>query len=58
MRLSLVKLDSDSVPLGTWMGPGFEGLAADLHPFVQTEEFSADQYQMLVDNLTPARRAA
>jgi hypothetical protein len=50
-RLSLVKLDSARGTLGTWEAPGFSGIEDALQPFVQKEDFTADQCQSLVDHL-------
>jgi len=58
LRISLVKLDSDRGPLGVWEGPNFEGIADELQQYVKTDEFSADQCQLLVDELkkvTPSK---
>jgi len=50
-RLSLVKLDSLNGKLGTWEAPGFSGIEDALQPYVQKEDFTADQCQILVDRL-------
>jgi hypothetical protein len=55
IRLSLTKLDSESMPIGTWESPGFDGLEPALEPFVHTEEFTADQCSAL---LTAVRKAS
>lgn len=47
-RLSLVKLDSSDTPLGVWESPDFEGLADALKTYVSTDEFSADQCELLL----------
>jgi len=51
LRLSLVKLDCPDGPLGVWEGPKFEGIADSLQDYVRTDEFSADQCKLLVDQL-------
>lgn len=51
LRLTLVKLDSDKGPLGSWMSPHFEGLADDLNPFVVTDEFRIEEIQRLGEAL-------
>jgi len=51
MRLTLTKLDCVSGALGTWIGPRFDGLSNGLVEFVQTEEFTAEHCELLVDTL-------
>ena len=51
LRLSLVKLDCADGPLGIWEGPKFEGIGDSLQQYVATDEFSADQCQLLLDEL-------
>ncbi len=51
LRLTLTKLDSNKEPLGTWSSPHFDGLSEALQTFVETDEFSAEQVQMLVSTL-------
>ncbi|MEA2551993.1 MAG: hypothetical protein QOJ65_169 [Fimbriimonadaceae bacterium] len=51
LRLSLVKLDCADGPLGTWDAPNFAGIGDSLQDYVKTDEFSADQCQLLVDEL-------
>lgn len=46
-RLSLVKLDCDGDVLGSWQSPGFDNLAADLQPYIATQEFSIEDVQQL-----------
>jgi hypothetical protein len=46
-RISLVKLDSQQPPLGTWQSPDFSGLREALQAYVATDEFSADQCEIL-----------
>ena len=48
LRLTIVKLDSDSDPLGRYASPAFGGLAEDLLTYVKTEEITEDQRQTLV----------
>lgn len=50
-RLNLVKLDSNSGPLGTWTGPEFTGIEDDLQEYVGTGEFSEQEVEGLVNNL-------
>ncbi len=42
LRLTLVKLDSSSEPLGAWTEEDAERLPEALAPFVATEEFTAE----------------
>lgn len=51
LRLSLVKLDSDKAPFGSWQSPEFEGIQAGLQQFVLTDEFSEDHCSMLISEL-------
>ena len=51
LRLSLVKLDCSDGPLGVWESPNFGGIGDSLQDYVRTDEFSADQCQLLVDEL-------
>ena len=51
LRISLVKLDGASGPLGVWEAPSFDGIEDSLQEYVRTEEFSADQLQSLVNEL-------
>ncbi|HEY0865788.1 MAG TPA: hypothetical protein VGE01_00320 [Fimbriimonas sp.] len=53
LRLTLIKLDCDQGPLGTWSSPKFEGLADRLEEFVLTDEFSKDQCSALLEALAP-----
>ena len=57
MRLTLTKLDCEGGALGTWLGPDFNGLKDRLGEFVQTEEFSTDQCEALVEALVKHRTA-
>ena len=50
-RLTLVKLDSKSRPLGTWVGPGYDNIAVDLAEYVATQEFSAPEVDSLIEAL-------
>jgi len=50
-RLTLVKLDCAKEPLGTFVGPRFEGLEERLSDFVRTDEFSHDECRALADAL-------
>lgn len=47
-RLTLVKLDSCKMPLGTWQSPEFSGLEDDLQEYVKTGEFSPHDCELLV----------
>ncbi|MBX3120055.1 MAG: hypothetical protein KF784_13395 [Fimbriimonadaceae bacterium] len=46
-RLSLVKLDYSGGVLGCWESPNFDTLAADLQPFVATQEFTIEDVTQL-----------
>jgi hypothetical protein len=50
-RLSLVKLDCEQDPLGTFESPRYEGLTERLEDFVKTQEFTQDECQTLADAL-------
>ena len=50
-RLTLVKLDCQKEPLGSFQTPGFEGLETRLQDFIRTEEFTPDETQSLVEAL-------
>jgi hypothetical protein len=58
IRLTLTKLDADSEALGCWESPLFSGLERDLQKFIQTDEFSADQCQMLLETVRAAYSAS
>lgn len=51
LRLSLVQLDSDQGPLGSWEIPNFGSLLDDLRLYVDDGEMSENGYKMLVDAL-------
>jgi hypothetical protein len=57
LRLTLTKLDSEKEPLGSWCSPSFNGLEERLQEFVETDEFSSEQCQRLVDELHRKDRA-
>lgn len=46
-RLSLVQLDSNRPPLGTWDSPDFSGLEQDLQDYVKTDEMNAQEIEQL-----------
>lgn len=50
-RVTLVKLDSQDMPLGSWSGPGFDGIEDDLQPFVATGEFDEPSITQLASDL-------
>jgi len=50
-RITLVKLDSRSRPLGTWVGPEYGDIADDLAEYVRSDEFSGPQVDSLVEAL-------
>ena len=50
-RLSLIQLDSDKPPLGTWNSPSFSGIEADLQEFVRSEELNAQEVEGLASEL-------
>jgi len=50
-RLSLVQLDSNGPPLGTWVTPDFSGLEQDLQEYVGTEELGAQNVEQLAADL-------
>lgn len=51
LRLTLVKLDCEKPPFGSWQEPGFDGMAQRIEEFVRTDEFSKEQVQSLLDAL-------
>ena len=51
VRLNLVKLDCKGEPLRTWQSSDFDGMEADLEPFIKTEEFSSEHCALLVQAL-------
>jgi len=50
-RLTLVKLDCEREPLGSWQSPDFSDLGPSLDQFIETDEFSADQCAALQHEL-------
>lgn len=48
LRISLVKLDSAGLPLGSWCSPTFDGLAEDLQAYIRTDEFNILDVEALV----------
>jgi hypothetical protein len=50
-RISLIKLDCDREPLGTFVSPRYEGLEERLGDFIKTEEFSEEQRTALIEGL-------
>lgn len=50
-RLSLVKLDSNSRPLGSWTSPAFEGIEDDLATYVETQEMTTTEIEGLVESI-------
>lgn len=50
-RVSLVKLDSTKMPLGTWISPDYQGLSSDLEEYVKTQEFTSSECESLLDAL-------
>lgn len=50
-RVTLVKLDSGSKPLGSWTGDEFAGMGEDLQPYVTTGEFDGPAVDNLVEEL-------
>lgn len=57
-RLSLVKLDSLSKPLGVWTSPDFAGLRAALQEYVDSGEFDGTSCDHLVEDLAKFASAA
>ena len=55
LRLTLTKLDSTREPFGVWSESHPDALVAELQPFVQTEEFTAESVLSLVAALKTAR---
>lgn len=51
LRLTIVKVDSDGDPLGSYQSPDFGGLGDDLFTYVKTEEITEDQRQSLLTAL-------
>jgi hypothetical protein len=56
IRLSLTKLDSEGMPIGTWESPEFAGLEAALAPFIKTDEFTPDQCSALLTAISQLSR--
>lgn len=52
LRLTLVKVDSDGDPLGSYASPTFDGLAEDLLGYAATDEVTADQRKGLLEALS------
>ncbi len=50
-RISLVKLDANSKPLGTWSGNDFTQMGEELQPYVATGEFDGPAVDALVQEL-------
>lgn len=50
-RISLVQLDSDKRPLGTWASKNFSGLEQDLQEFVKSDEMNAQDVEALASSL-------
>ena len=50
-RLTLVQLDSDRVPLGTWVTPDFSGMEQDLQEYVASDELNAQDIEQLASEL-------
>ncbi len=57
-RVTLVKLDSDKPPLGQWTSPDFAGMREALEEYVATDEFNAQDCEMLVENLAKFAKAS
>jgi len=51
LRITLTKLDSIKEPFGTWCEPNFNGLGERLEEFIQTDEFTKEHCQMLLEAL-------
>ena len=51
LRLTLVKVDSEGDPLGSYVSPAFKGLAEDLLGYAATDEITADQRKGLLEAL-------
>ncbi len=49
LRLTLSKLDCQNEPIGCWSGPDYEGLESALVEFVETDEFSREHCNALVE---------
>lgn len=50
-RVTLIKLDSSGMPLGSWQSPDFNGLEDDLQQFVATGEFDGPSIALLANEL-------
>ena len=50
-RLSLVQLDSNRPPLGSWVTPDFSGIEQDLQEYVVSEELNAQDIEQLASDL-------
>jgi len=57
-RVTLVKLDSQKPPLGQWVSPDFDGMREALQEYVATDEFNAQDCELLVDNLAKFAKAS
>ncbi len=51
IRLSLTRLDSDFGVIAAWSGESFSCFGDDLVQFVETDDFSEDQRQALVNRV-------
>jgi len=58
LRLTLAKLDSEKDPFGVWCEPDFSGLGERLNEFIETDEFSSEHCNMLVEHLNHLSRMA
>lgn len=50
-RVTLVKLDSQKKPFGSWTSPDFKGMQDDLREYIKTEEFTIPDCEGLVNGL-------
>ncbi|MBX3112735.1 MAG: hypothetical protein KF857_12095 [Fimbriimonadaceae bacterium] len=57
-RVTLVKLDSDKAPLGRWVSPDFAGMHDALQEYVATDEFNAQDCDLLLENLAKFAQAS
>lgn len=50
-RVTLVQLDSDKLPLGSWRAPEFNGLESDLQEYVASGELNSQDIEGLATEL-------
>lgn len=50
-RLTLVQLDSNKRPLGSWDSPDFSGLESDLQEYVASDEMNSQEIEQFAADL-------